>query len=60
MTQRRREKMDAKRNGDNDKEIIIAKLRDAQVQLMLINQEQPSVNFRQTTTVICAQRQHAV
>jgi len=38
--------MDAKRNGDNDKEIIIAKLRDAQVQLMLINQEQPSVNFR--------------
>ncbi|HWX34217.1 MAG TPA: hypothetical protein VNZ53_43185 [Steroidobacteraceae bacterium] len=38
--------MDAKRNDDNDKEIIIAKLRDAQVQLMLINQEQPSVNFR--------------
>jgi hypothetical protein len=38
--------MDAKRNGDTDKEIIIAKLRHAQVELMLINHEQPSVNFR--------------
>ena len=35
--------MDAKRNGNNDKEII-ARLRDAQVKLLLLNSEEVSAS----------------